>query len=439
MNRWIAKRLPWYLSVLAVLGMFFMLASCGREAPVYQPGNILVTSTPPGATIYLDGVETDLVTPATLEGLAPDNYVISVELEGFLVDPVAQTAVVSPLRTTELGAFNLSATSLAVTSSPEGAAIFLDGEDTGQVTPATLVGVPEGNVEITLALPGYLVSPTAFTASVIAGQANQVPEDTFVLRATHTVLFEGFSNVSCLGCGDLAINMDALMHRPGYELDKALYIKYSTFWPAVNDPHYQYNQSENSARITYYQNDLAAGIPMLTLEGVKITGSSSANTPTTDEAADYFDATWPTQPGFLIDLDADFSGSNIPVTVTLTALDDVTLADKVLHVVLVQTLIEYDEAPGSEGETEFHYVFRDAADAVDALTDLTAGNIQTITTSLVRDLSWEEDRMVAIAFIQDDADKSILQAGSTGLTETARAALFTSDNPNRSQTTSGGE
>src|SRR5690606_7023683 len=44
---------------------------------------------------------------------------------------------------------------IAVTSEPDGAKIFLDGKDTGQVTPATLSNVPVGTHQIQLELAGY--------------------------------------------------------------------------------------------------------------------------------------------------------------------------------------------------------------------------------------------------------------------------------------------
>jgi len=61
-----------------------------------------------------------------------------------------------------------------VTSTPSGAAIWLDGVNTGQVTPATLLGVPEGIHQLVLILTGYqdwgqsVVVTTGQTAPVSA-------------------------------------------------------------------------------------------------------------------------------------------------------------------------------------------------------------------------------------------------------------------------------
>ena len=242
----------WAVPCLALIVLGLILASCGRVEPTFQPGNIYVTSVPAGAAIFLDGTDTGKVTPDTLLGLDIGNYMVSVALEGFLVDPAVQDAIVTPLRTTELQEFALSQTSLLVTSNPEGASIYIDGEDTGLVTPASVVGVSAGTVEVSLMLEGYLVSPASYSATVVEGQNNEVPDETFAFRAIHTTLFEGFSNVSCQGCPDMADNMADVMHRPGHGLDRLLYIKYSMQWPSINDPHYVYNTTENDDRMFYY-------------------------------------------------------------------------------------------------------------------------------------------------------------------------------------------
>jgi hypothetical protein len=401
-----------------------LLVSCGREAPVQQPGMIAVHSDPAGATIFLDGVDQGLVTPDTLVNLDPGTYEVSVELDGYQSQPLSQTATVTPLTVAPLPEFTLSQTSLLVTSSPEGASVFLNGIDTELTTPALLVGLDAGTAEISLQLPGYLVSPASFLATVVEGEANEVPGNTFSLRPVHTVLLEGLSNVNCAGCPEMADNVHDFMHRPGFGLDRVLYIKYSMQYPWIGDPLYQHNTAENDARMFYYQDYQLGGIPVLIMEGAQIFGTSNNETPTTDEIQAQVSPLLTGDPGFLVDVTADFTGTNVPVAVTLTAHADVTLADKNLVVVLVQTLIEFEEAPGSEGETEFHNIFRDRADSVDALVNLSEGQNQTINTTVLRDGSWNVDDLLVIAFVQDDSDKTIHQAGSSALTDAAPGHKF---------------
>ena len=428
----------WAVPAIALLVLVIFQASCGREAPVYQPGNIFVISSPPGASIFLDGVDTGIVTPDTLKGLEtasePTRYLVSVSLEGF-ASPEPKTAIVSPLVTTLTDTFFLSETSLFVDSNPTGASIYIEGEDTGLVTPATVIAPPEGQVEVYLELDGYLSS--SYTVDVVAGESNEIPPGTFILRSRRTVLFEGFSSVNCGGCSDLAINMEDLMHRDGYGLDRVLYIKYNMNWPG-SDLHNAYNPVENDERGMLYLPEVGWGIPSLFMEGSNLTGTSSNSSPFADEIIPFLEGALSVDPGFLIDVTADFSSTDVPVEITITALENVTLAGKTLFVALVQTLIEYDEAPGSEGETEFHHVFRDRADSVDALIDLTSGQTQTINTTLLRD-DWDLDKLLVIAFVQNDSDHTIFQAGSSAITIAAPAHQFVNLNQHNPINTSGGD
>jgi len=58
--------------------------------------------------------------------------------------------------------------SIAVTSVPTGAAIYLDGVDTGKVTNGTLTAVPAGTHNVTVTLAGY--APKSSQVTVVAGQ-----------------------------------------------------------------------------------------------------------------------------------------------------------------------------------------------------------------------------------------------------------------------------
>jgi hypothetical protein len=65
--------------------------------------------------------------------------------------------------------------SIAVTSVPPGAAIYLDGTDTGVVTNGTLTDIPAGVYNVTVTLAGY--SPASSSVTVAAGQTATVHFD----------------------------------------------------------------------------------------------------------------------------------------------------------------------------------------------------------------------------------------------------------------------
>jgi len=132
-----------------------------------QPvGNISVTSNPPGAAIAIDGNDTGLITPATIEKIPPGTHSVSVTLSGY--QSSSQTVSVSADTTTQ-AVFSLvqipKVGSISVTSTPSGAAISLDGTDTGNVTPFTLDNLVPGSHTVGVSLSGYVSNSTTVTIS----------------------------------------------------------------------------------------------------------------------------------------------------------------------------------------------------------------------------------------------------------------------------------
>jgi len=132
-------------------------------------GSLAVTSTPEGAAILIDGAETGAVTNATLDGIAVGTHTVTLQKDGY-VDATAEV-VIEYNATTSLHLDLIKALgSIAVTSAPEGARIFLDGTDTGEVTNATLT-VPAGEHTVTVTKPGYADA----SATVTVGHDQTVP------------------------------------------------------------------------------------------------------------------------------------------------------------------------------------------------------------------------------------------------------------------------
>ncbi|WOX55518.1 DUF3344 domain-containing protein [Methanoculleus palmolei] len=119
------------------------------------PGSIFVTSTPAGAAVWLDGEDTGEVTPVTLENVPAGDHVVTLKLDGY-----ANASTPVTVAEGEMAEIDLALTDrigcLEVTSTPDGAEIFIDGEDMGEVTNATIDGVGVGNHNVTLRKGGYV-------------------------------------------------------------------------------------------------------------------------------------------------------------------------------------------------------------------------------------------------------------------------------------------
>ncbi|KAF5060571.1 PEGA domain protein [anaerobic digester metagenome] len=137
-----------------------------------ETGRIAVSSVPTNARIFLDGNVTGLFTDAALEDVPVGEHTIELVLSGYrnatrtvvvekdecsIVD-VALSAASSDTGGPSSGDTGESSSgngSIAITSVPMNASIFLDGNTTGFRTDATLEDVPVGEHTIELVMPGY--------------------------------------------------------------------------------------------------------------------------------------------------------------------------------------------------------------------------------------------------------------------------------------------
>jgi hypothetical protein len=127
---------------------------------------VYVNSHPAGADVFINGDKQSGQTPVTLP-LAAGSYNLVLRLEGY--EPyVGQVQVKENVQTTldlELKQRSVNHVAWAqVNSTPEGAEIIVDGNSTGQLTPAR-VQIPSGTHTIAMKLKGYEVARRGIEAS----------------------------------------------------------------------------------------------------------------------------------------------------------------------------------------------------------------------------------------------------------------------------------
>jgi len=161
----------------------------GPAVPTTPPsspyGSIAVTSIPPGATLILDGRQRGAA-PAIIPGVLPGNHDLTLSLGGYddwnqvVSVGSGQTAAVNAVLVVTGG--NPAGTgSLAVTSDPPGAEIYIDGGFKG-VSPVTISGLNPGTHILSVTLQGY--SNTSANITITAGQTGRFP---VVLGKVHTL------------------------------------------------------------------------------------------------------------------------------------------------------------------------------------------------------------------------------------------------------------
>jgi len=402
--------------ISVIVGLVFalsLLSSCGSEAP--HPGNIHVSSEPDGAAIFLDGQDTGHLTPAILEDLEGGDYTVKVAKEGFAYNPDTKEAEVPYGGDVSLD-FETGTGAIQVTSTYDGAAIYLDGEDSGLTTPATLSNLDPGTFSVTVSLDHHRSEPTERTVEVVK---NQVTPAEFELALTSVVLFEGFSNVECAGCVDMAASIEYLYHDGGYDHDSFIYVKFSGPFPDGFDPFYRSNLDMNNSRAQYYFGTEYVSLPKIVTQGVLPGGSG--NLIDTDTMIELIDTGNVVPVDFYLTAQADNESDlairdvecDIELVVPHNAAD---LTGYELQAVLLYTFVTTEEDYNYGGD-EYHWIARSIAVASSDLGAFDAGSTTSFNVTLTdpdpepRGLT-PEDRCVVV-FVQKSSDKSIIQAGST--------------------------
>jgi hypothetical protein len=227
-----------------------------------------------------------------------------------------------------------------------------------------------------------------------------------VLDANKIVLIEDFANVSCIPCVASNKVIEAVSH--SYGPTKLAVIKFPTNFPSPYDPFYLANEEICDERMNYY-NIIAA--PTTILDGT--TRLYSLTDTTTLKSA--IDTKLSSSPRFGINVTKNFEGDYIiNASISMIDTNGINLNDLIIYCVVTETDIEFEQAPGSNGETKFFDVIRlmlpsTAGTSVRQLIDQGDLSFQFNDALLS---SWNLENINAVVFIQDKNSKEVFQSGS---------------------------
>ncbi|MBN1294659.1 MAG: SUMF1/EgtB/PvdO family nonheme iron enzyme, partial [Candidatus Latescibacteria bacterium] len=143
------------------------------------------------------------VTPATLPDRPVGDLSVDVVIEGYSSDGPKNVTVSDGETTTIAFTLTQQTGSIQVTSTPSGAKIFVNGTDSGEVTPATLPGRAVGNYSVDVVLEGYK-SDGPKEVTVSDGETNTVQfeltQDFYTLSGVVT----GADSVTITLSGDIS-------------------------------------------------------------------------------------------------------------------------------------------------------------------------------------------------------------------------------------------
>jgi eukaryotic-like serine/threonine-protein kinase len=158
-------------------------------APAIVPGQLSITSTPAGAQIQIDGqTNSAWLTPFNLAGLNPGQHSLSISKPGYGAESRNIEVASGSKSFISVQLAQLTAT-VSVTGSPAGVAVWLDGRDTGRVTPTQILVDKPGNHSFIFKKQGYLDETT--TVNLQVGQTFRLSPSLKVLGNTDDIKIGG--------------------------------------------------------------------------------------------------------------------------------------------------------------------------------------------------------------------------------------------------------
>jgi hypothetical protein len=216
------------------------------------------------------------------------------------------------------------------------------------------------------------------------------------------VFLEHFTNTSCGICSSRNPTFrNNILDE--YQDTEVIHVEYHPSVPYTNDVFYVQNPDENEARRNYYG---VPGTPRLFIWGEQ--GPSGSQLLPVSSLEDILGQT----ASVGIDVEEVKDGANRTVNVNLTAFENVPAADWRLRVIVVERVIEQTT---NNGETEHHNVFRKILNTWEgsSLSIVAGAETESFTFDYTLGADWQDDQIYAIAFLQRDDTKEVLNVGSS--------------------------
>lgn len=397
---------------LAIVILLSLIAiSCKTNPPTSpedstpQFGKAFITANVSDAQIWLDNVDTGLLTPDTIETTA-GSHTVTLKKTDYLDASLPVKILKDSTLTLNIAMTEVSqAGRVFVNSNANGAQIYLDQVNTGKVTPDTIFAAP-GMHEIELKRAFF----NSLTQQVELFLDSLVTLDLFLqeIPPSNVVLIEDFANVSCVPCVTSNKIIESLTNVT-YGHSKLVAIKYPTNFPSPNDPFYLANTTDCNSRISYYNVFFA---PTTVVDGIERPISTDS---LSVMAAVDMRLTKPLQ--FRIDVSSSVVGSEYLITVTVKVLNGagIDFSNTVLQTVVTETDIEFATPPGSNGETKFYDVMRtmlpsNSGQSLNGISQTEEVVFQRQTTI---NSNWDVENLHVVAFIQNTITKEVYQSSST--------------------------
>lgn len=393
--------------ILFLLVIVLTLISCKTNPPTEpnqaEYGTINLRSNIDGAEIFVDNISTGKFTPDSLITVTVGSHILELKKVGFFtfVDTIdvqlnQETKVIATLSVImDFGIIN-------VLSNESDAEIYLDGINTGKVTPDT-IRTTIGEHIVELHKNGYNI--TTDTVTVVKDIQTDIQLNLIPFK---TVLIEDFANVSCNPCVVSNKILEQLTNHT-FGRKRLVAVKFPTNFPSPVDPFFLANGPDCTSRMNYYNIQIA---PTNVIDGLFKPIPSDSN-----DVKSKILTQLEKVPQFIILVDHSINGNNYTINITLEIKDlsNLDFSNLVLHTVVTETNIEFATPPGSNGETKFYDVMRKMlpGNQGESLTSYNQIGTYTFQRQLTLNSNWNASNINTVVYVQNTNTKEIFQTGST--------------------------
>ncbi len=234
----------------------------------------------------------------------------------------------------------------------------------------------------------------------------QTPEN--LSAVDKVVLIEDFANVSCDPCVTSNKILESLTN-VRFGSSKLVAVKFPTNFPSPNDPFYLAIPEICDARMMYYDIFFA---PTTIVDGILYpvpTDSLSVIEKVEERLA--------LSPQFGVEVTDSAAAGNYFINVTLEQINTtgLNLDEIVLHTIITETDIEFENPPGSNGETKFYDVVRSTLPTLSGESVANIVQNGEISYEIDETLStgWNMENVHTVVYLQNTVNKEVYQAGST--------------------------
>jgi len=380
--------------------ILFILLACGVRQPLdiifeSEVGHLLVGSDPPGALIFLNGENQNKITPDTLKNIPVGQHYISLVKDGFTSrqDSFGVTIVEDSLKLIEIPLEALVQIGfIIVTSEPSGAELFVDDQPSGKFTSDTLTLAPGAHV-ISVRKNGF--KNVDWNVNIVHAETQN---RSATLEVEQRVLLEAFGNVSCVPCVTSAQNLETF--REAYPENTFALLEYYANWPAANDPFYLESPQDVDQRV---QQDYK----IFTLPSLKMNGTTNVDAIEYSQLTTTYEQLLAAQESALaISISRQKQADSLLLEIELFDYNQVlTDPDLRLFVAVVEDEIHLSNPPGTNGLTNFNFVFRHfiSSRLGDELSEMTLHYAMEWP-------AWDYTHSRVVAFLQNINTKQIIQS-----------------------------